>query len=185
MSDYTSTARVSGLRRTIAATSLTVIALLAAGPVSAIQVNATKAASPQVSATESTVRTAAAGAARVPTDRHNPSSRGLPKAGGPAASQRYARAYIAQRYGWGAGQYSCLKVMWMKESAWKYWGSNPNGKYHGIPQTSVHEWSKDGYSTSQYMHDPAVQIRVGARYIKSRYGSPCAAWSFWRNHHWY
>jgi hypothetical protein len=109
----------------------------------------------------------------------------MPKAGGPAASQRYARAYIAQRYGWGAAQYSCLKVMWMKESAWKYWVSNPNGKYHGIPQTSVHEWSKDGYSTSQYMHDPAVQIRVGARYIKSRYGSPCAAWGFWRNHHWY
>jgi hypothetical protein len=112
-------------------------------------------------------------------------SRSLPRAGAPAASQRYAKAYIAQKYGWGAGQFSCLKVMWTKESGWKYWVSNPNGIYHGIPQTSRHEWTKDGYTAGQYMHSPAVQIRVGARYIKSRYGSPCGAWAFWRNHHWY
>ncbi len=29
-----------------------------------------------------------------------------------------------------------------------------------------------GYSTSQYMNSPAIQIKVGAKYIKSRYGSP-------------
>jgi peptidoglycan hydrolase-like protein with peptidoglycan-binding domain len=114
------------------------------------------------------------------------SSRGaLPRAGAPAASKRFAAAYISRTYGWGSGQMSCLSVMWGRESGWRYWASNPNGRYHGIPQTSSAVWSRAGYSTSQYMNSPAVQIKVGAKYIKSRYGSPCNAWAFWRSHHWY
>lgn len=159
--------RRASLATAITVPSLAVIGALLAGPVSA----APAATAPTPS--------------QVVAKRDNPSSRGLPKAGGPVASQRYAKAYISQKYGWGAGQFSCLKVLWTKESGWKYWVSNPNGKYHGIPQTSHHEWSKDGYTAGQYMNSPAIQIRVGARYIKSRYGSPCAAWSFWRGHHWY
>jgi hypothetical protein len=113
-------------------------------------------------------------------------SRGaLPRAGAPAASKRFAAAYISRTYGWGSGQMSCLSVMWGRESGWRYWASNPNGRYHGIPQTSSAVWSRAGYSTSQYMHSPAVQIKVGAKYIKSRYGTPCNAWAFWRSHHWY
>lgn len=113
------------------------------------------------------------------------STRGLPRAGSPAASKRYARAYIARRYDWGSKQYKCLAKMWTRESNWRYRASNPNGRYHGIPQTSRGVWRAAGFSTSQYMRSPAVQIRVGARYIKKRYGTPCKAWSFWRAHHWY
>jgi len=114
------------------------------------------------------------------------SSRGaLPKAGAPAASKRYAEAYIERKYGWGATQMGCLSVMWERESNWRHWVSNPNGIYHGIPQTSQREWSKDGFSTAEYMKNADVQIRVGARYIKARYGTPCDAWAFWRSHHWY
>ncbi len=113
------------------------------------------------------------------------SSRGLPRAGAPAASKRFAAAYISRTYGWGSGQMSCLSSLWTRESGWRYWASNPNGRYHGIPQTSSAVWRRAGYSTSQYMHSPAIQIRVGAKYIKGRYGSPCQAWSFWRSHHWY
>ena len=84
------------------------------------------------------------------------SSRGaLPRAGAPAASKRYAAAYISRTYGWGSGQMSCLSVMWGRESGWRYWASNPNGRYHGIPQTSSAVWSRAGYSTSPYMHSPA------------------------------
>ena len=79
----------------------------------------------------------------------------------------------------------CLSVMWERESNWRHWVSNPNGIYHGIPQTSQREWSKDGFSTAEYMKNADVQIRVGARYIKARYGTPCDAWAFWRSHHWY
>jgi peptidoglycan hydrolase-like protein with peptidoglycan-binding domain len=113
-------------------------------------------------------------------------SRGaLPRAGAPAASKRYAAAYISRTYGWGSGQMSCLSSLWTRESGWRYRASNPNGRYHGIPQTSSAVWRRAGYSNSQYMSSPAVQIRVGAKYIKGRYGSPCRAWSFWRSRHWY
>ncbi|MGB8022348.1 MAG: peptidoglycan-binding protein [Candidatus Nanopelagicales bacterium] len=113
------------------------------------------------------------------------STRGLPRAGSPAASKRYARAYIDRRYDWGSKQFKCLARMWTRESNWRYRASNPNGRYHGIPQTSRGVWRGAGYSTSQYMRSPDVQIRVGARYIKKRYGTPCKAWAFWRAHHWY
>jgi peptidoglycan hydrolase-like protein with peptidoglycan-binding domain len=113
-------------------------------------------------------------------------SRGaLPRAGAPAASKRYAAAYISRTYGWGSGQMSCLSTLWTRESGWRYWVSNPNGIYRGIPQTSSRVWGAMGYSTAQYMNSPAIQIKVGAKYIKNRYGSPCNAWAFWRSHHWY
>jgi len=113
------------------------------------------------------------------------SSRSLPSAGSPAASKRYARAYIAQRYGWGDAQMSCLIPLWERESGWRYWVSNPNGIYRGIPQTSSRVWGAMGYTTSQYMNSPEIQIKVGTSYIKGRYGSPCNALSFWNGHHWY
>jgi peptidoglycan hydrolase-like protein with peptidoglycan-binding domain len=113
------------------------------------------------------------------------SSRSLPRAGSPAASQRYAAAYIAERYGWGSGQMSCLRSLWTRESGWRYWVSNPNGIYRGIPQTSARVWGALGYSTAQYMGSPEIQIKVGAHYIRGRYGTPCNAWSFWQSRHWY
>ncbi len=112
-------------------------------------------------------------------------SRSLPRAGSPAASKRFARAYIKVKYKWGSAQFRCLSQMWERESNWRYWVSNPNGKYHGIPQTSSVEWSKHGLNKSEYMGSPRKQIEVGARYIKSRYGTPCKAWAFWRGHNWY
>ena len=33
--------------------------------------------------------------------------------------------------------------------------------------------------------DPATQIKWGLGYIQGRYGSPCAAWSFWQANGWY
>lgn len=114
------------------------------------------------------------------------SSRGaLPRAGAPAASKRYAAAHISRTYGWGSGQMSCLSALWTRESGWRHWVSNPNGIYRGIPQTSSRVWGSMGYSTAQYMNSPEIQIKVGAKYIKNRYGSPCNAWSFWRSRHWY
>lgn len=117
--------------------------------------------------------------------RKRAASRALPRAGGPVASKRYAKAYIRMRYRWGSAQFSCLAKVWQRESGWRYRASNPNGRYHGIPQTSSAVWRAAGYSTRQYMTSPAVQIRVGTRYIKGRYATPCRAWAFWRSHHWY
>lgn len=124
-------------------------------------------------------------AAKKAKARKSSSSRSLPRAGSPTASKRYAKAYIAQKYGWSSTQMSCLSTLWTRESGWRYWVSNPNGRYHGIPQTSSAVWRPLGYSTSRYMRSPEVQIKVGTHYIKKRYGTPCRAWAFWRSHHWY
>lgn len=107
------------------------------------------------------------------------------RASAPARSRAYARSFIARKYGWGPAQFKCLRAMWNRESGWRYWVSNPNGRYHGIPQTSAAVWSRAGYTRSQYLNSPQVQVKVGAKYIKVRYHTPCQAWAFWRRHHWY
>lgn len=128
---------------------------------------------------------AAAKKAAAAKKRAKKSSRSLPRAGTPSASRAYAKAYIRTKYGWGATQMSCLTSLWNRESGWRYRASNPNGRYHGIPQTSSAVWRAAGYTTAQYKSSPAIQIKVGTKYVKSRYGTPCRAWSFWRSHHWY
>lgn len=93
----------------------------------------------------------------------------------------YARWYAARRlaaWGWGASQMSCLRPMWIGESHWDY--REVTGKYIGIPQTTVGVVNDYGFTESQYRSTPEIQVEVGLRYIKGRYGSPCAAWSFWK-----
>ncbi len=128
---------------------------------------------------------AKAKAAKAKAKRAKKASRGEARGGSPAAAKRFARAHIADKYGWGDAQMDCLIPMWDRESGWNYRASNPNGKYHGIPQTSSAVWSAQGYSRAEYMGSAAVQVKVGAKYIDARYGSPCKAWSFWKSHHWY
>jgi Putative peptidoglycan binding domain len=105
--------------------------------------------------------------------------------GSAGTAKRFARGHIDDKYGWGARQMACLVPLWERESGWNYRASNPNGRYHGIPQTSSGVWEAQGYSRSEYMGSAAIQVRVGAKYIDRRYGTPCAAWSFWKSHHWY
>jgi hypothetical protein len=40
---------------------------------------------------------------------------------------------------------------------------------------------------ADWLVSPATQITWGLGYIKSRYGTPCGAWSAWqsRSPHWY
>jgi len=93
----------------------------------------------------------------------------------------YARWYATQRlaaYGWSASQMSCLRPMWIGESHWSY--REVTGRYIGIPQTTVGVVNKYGYSESSYRANPEVQVEVGLKYIRDRYGSPCAAWAFWK-----
>lgn len=112
------------------------------------------------------------------------SSRGDEARGGsPAAAKRYARGYIDDKYGWGGSQMSCLTKLWTKESGWNYRARN--GKYRGIPQTTSGVWNAAGYSSSEYLNSAQVQVKVGARYIDQRYGTPCSAWSHSKSTGWY
>ena len=56
-------------------------------------------------------------------------------------------------------------------------GREPGSGAYGIPQALP--GSKMG---SGWQDDPRVQITWGLGYIKSRYVSPCEAWSTWQAH---
>ena len=110
----------------------------------------------------------------------------------PKTSKQYARAYEYKRYKWGLNQFACLVPLWEKESGWTYnsydpaQGSATAGgvrKTWGVPQANP--GTKMASAGKDWRTNPRTQIRWGIGYIHSPYGTPCGAWSFWRNHGWY
>jgi hypothetical protein len=72
-------------------------------------------------------------------------------------------------------EYSCLKKLWGKESAWNHLADNPKSTAFGIPQIL-------GLKTK----DPYKQIDLGLKYIDHRYhGDACKAWDHWLRKGWY
>jgi hypothetical protein len=71
-------------------------------------------------------------------------------------------------------EYKCLATLYGKESAW-----NPdavNGSHYGIPQgRSIYLKTADKYE----------QIRWGLGYIEVRYGTPCNALAFFKEHNYH
>ena len=66
-------------------------------------------------------------------------------------------------------QMNCLDKLYTKESNWR--PDAVNGSHYGIPQ---------GRSIYLKTAMPEQQILWGLKYIDNRYGSPCAAWSFFQ-----
>ena len=93
-----------------------------------------------------------------------------------------ARSMMASRYGWDAGQFSCLNSLWNRESGWNAHAVNPSGAY-GIPQALP--GSKMSTMGAGWRDSPATQIAWGLSYVKSSYGSPCSAWSTFQSKGWY
>jgi hypothetical protein len=85
-------------------------------------------------------------------------------------------------FGFSTSEMWALVPMWDRESGWSTGAANPSGAY-GIPQALP--GSKMAAYGSDWQTNPATQIRWGLSYIKSRYGSPSAAWSFWQANGWY
>ena len=78
-------------------------------------------------------------------------------------------------FGFSTSQFSCLQSLWNRESGWSYDAENPSGAY-GIPQSLP--GSKMASAGADWQTNPQTQITWGLGYIKSTYGSPCAAWDF-------
>lgn len=97
--------------------------------------------------------------------------------------QRIAGAMMAERYGWGSGEFSCLVSLWERESSWDVHASNSSSGAYGIPQ------ALPGVKMSAYgadWRDNAVaQIEWGLAYINQSYGNPCGAWSAFQSRGWY
>lgn len=94
-----------------------------------------------------------------------------------------AKQIMQSKYGWGSKQFSCYNNIIMRESAWKVSADNPTSSAYGIPQALP--GSKMASAGPDWRTNPATQIKWGLGYVKSRYGTPCSAWSFKSSHGWY
>ena len=113
------------------------------------------------------------------------SSSGTPTAGNPMPSgqaQTLAKSMLSG-FGWSPStQFGCLVNLWNKESGWRVTAGNASGAY-GIPQAKP--GSKMSSAGADWRTSAKTQITWGFGYIKSRYGSPCGAWSKWQGQGWY
>lgn len=94
-------------------------------------------------------------------------------------------------YGWsGADQWTALDELWSRESSWSPTATGQptsQGRAYGIPQALPEsKLPKAGRSPQNGgTSDPQTQIRWGLSYIRSRYGSPVAAWAHETSAGWY
>lgn len=96
--------------------------------------------------------------------------------------QAIAQGMLAS-FGWSSDQFGCLNSLWMRESGWNVHALNASSGAYGIPQALP--GSKMAGAGPDWQDNPATQIRWGLGYIKSRYGSPCAAWGHSQSTGWY
>lgn len=90
---------------------------------------------------------------------------------------------VAATHGWGSGgQWNALSTLINHESTWNPTAQNPHSTAYGLFQLLDSTWAGTGIRKTD---DPTKQAIAGLRYIKSRYGSPEGAWSFWSKHKWY
>lgn len=101
---------------------------------------------------------------------------------GPGGIQGVARQWLP-RFGWSDSEFSALNALVNGESGWNPNAANPTSSAYGLFQFLDSTWASYGKKTS----DPLKQLDYGLQYIKSRYGSPSAAYAAWssRSPHWY
>jgi hypothetical protein len=96
---------------------------------------------------------------------------------------------MAAERGWGASQFSCLNLLWNRESQWNYRASNPSSSAYGIPQALAAPGgapgSKMASAGADWRTNPVTQIKWGLDYIADRYGTPCGAWGHSESAGWY
>lgn len=94
-----------------------------------------------------------------------------------------AKKIALDEYDWGKDQFSCVNKIFTQESQWKWNATNPTSGAYGIPQSlPADKMASEG---DDWKTNPVTQIKWGLKYIKERYGTPCAAWAFKRGTGWY
>ena len=101
----------------------------------------------------------------------------------PSGSPQQIAEGMLGSYGWSSSQFSCLQPLWNEESGWNASASNSTSGAYGIPQALP--GSKMASAGPDWQTSAATQIRWGLGYIRSVYGSPCAAWSHEQAYGWY
>ena len=89
-------------------------------------------------------------------------------------TKRYAKWYAANvaktKYKWNAKQFKCLNNLWQKESRWNFQSRSTKHKFLGIPQMYRGNLKNMNINLDYYMATPELQIQIGAKYIKGKYG---------------
>ena len=109
-----------------------------------------------------------------------PAAGSAPTASG--SPQSIAQAMLGS-YGWSSSQFSCLDDLWNAESP----RARPRRNPHWRPTASRRRCLRLKMASAgpNWQTSAATQIRWGLGYIKSTYGSPCAAWSHEEADGWY
>jgi len=102
---------------------------------------------------------------------------------GSYSGHRLTACSLLPSYGWSSAQMPALDQLWEHESGWNPRSENPSSGAYGIPQALP--GSKMASAGDDWATNARTQIRWGLGYIRDRYGSPSAAWSFWQAHNWY
>jgi hypothetical protein len=106
-----------------------------------------------------------------------------PAAPGPSGSPQRIAEQMLGSFGWSSSQFSCLGPLWGHESGWSVTAYNAGTGAYGIPQALP--GAKMASAGPDWQTSAATQIRWGLEYIKSTYGSPCAAWDHEEATGWY
>lgn len=111
------------------------------------------------------------------TSSSSSSSVGMGYNATPAQAQAIAKQLVP------SGQYACFANIIERESSWNVHATNPSSGAYGLPQSLPGD--KMAEYGSDWRNSATVQIKWALAYMTGRYGSPCAAWTFWQNHSWY
>lgn len=82
-----------------------------------------------------------------------------------------------------SGEFGCFDWIVTRESGWSVTATNPSSGAYGLGQALP--GSKMASAGPDWQTDPVTQIKWTLGYMDERYGSPCAAQSFWESHNWY
>ncbi|MGD0702430.1 MAG: hypothetical protein ABSA02_21430 [Trebonia sp.] len=92
----------------------------------------------------------------------------------PTSAEQIGRTELAD-FGFSeTTQWPCLYDIWERESGWNVYAENPSSGAYGIPQSLPGD--KMASAGADWETNPTTQIIWGLGYIKSVYGTPCAAW---------
>ena len=90
---------------------------------------------------------------------------------------------MAAAKGWTGTQWNDLYALWQRESGWRANAKNGASGAYGIPQSLP--GSKMASAGSDWMSNPATQIKWGLGYIAGRYKNPAGAWAHEESVGWY
>jgi hypothetical protein len=133
---------------------------------------AAKAAAAKASAAKAAKAAKAAAAKAAATKKAQPARQAA--AITPTGSPEQVAERMLSQFGWSSGQFSCLQPLWEHESGWSVTAENPSSGAYGIPQSLPGD--KMASAGADWQTDATTQIRWGLGYVKSVYGTPCAAW---------